>query len=50
MNANKKAVNAFLKKKKVIAEVSKVEPASGGKAATFTVNVDDPTPIKNAFK
>ena len=50
MDANKKAVNAFLAKKKVVAKVTKFEIASGGKMVTMTVDVDDPSGVKNAFK
>ena len=50
MDGNKKRVNAVLAKKMVVAKVTKVEPASGGKAATLTVDGDDPSGVKNAFK
>lgn len=50
MDANKKAVNAFLAKKKVVAKVTKFERSSDGKMATLTVDGDDPSGVKNAFK
>lgn len=50
MDANKKAVNVYLAKKKVVAKVTEFERSIDAKMTTLTVDGDDPSGVKTAFK